>query len=69
MKWYKRAASGLMAAIMTLALAACGSNDQIENPGGPDGTHLNFSCYNYSNSMDPIPNANSTWCLPRYGVG
>ncbi|HIT19334.1 MAG TPA: ABC transporter substrate-binding protein [Candidatus Fimivivens faecavium] len=69
MKWYKRAASGLMAAIMTLALAACGSNDQIENPGGPDGTHLNFSCYNYSNSMDPITNVNSSWCFLRYGVG
>lgn len=33
------------------------------------GTHLNFSCYSYSNSMDPITNVNSSWCFLRYGVG
>ena len=53
-----------MAAVMTLSLAACGGSGNTSQGGdssAADGTHLNFSCYNYSNSMDPITNVNSSW--------
>ncbi len=72
-KWIKKAAAAVLAAVMTVSLAACGSGNGNTSQGGgtsaADGTHLNFSCYNYSNSMDPITNVNSSWCFLRYGVG
>lgn len=30
--------------------------------------HLNFGCYNYSDSLDPATNVNSSWCGTRYGI-
>ena len=64
-KWIKKAAAAVLAAVMTVSLAACGSGNGNTSQGGgtsaADGTHLNFSCYNYSNSMDPITNVNSSW--------
>ena len=71
-QWCKKAAAAVMAAVMTLSLAACGGSGNTSQGGdssAADGTHLNFSCYNYSNSMDPITNVNSSWCFLRYGVG
>ena len=72
MKWLKKTAAAAIAAVMTVSLAACGSSDggsQAAGAGAAEGTHLDFSCYSYSNSMDPITNVNSSWCFLRYGVG
>ena len=83
MKRAKRAAAVLLTAIMTVSLAACGGSAGTPDPsdtsagavggsgsaGAVDGAHLNFACYNYSNSMDPVTNVNSSWCFLRYGVG
>lgn len=30
--------------------------------------HLKFGCYNYSDSLDPATNVNSSWCGVRYGL-
>jgi ABC-type transport system substrate-binding protein len=30
--------------------------------------HLNFGCYNYSDSLDPVTNVNSSWCGVRFGI-
>lgn len=31
-------------------------------------THLDFGCYNYSDSLDPTTNVNSSWCGTRYAL-
>lgn len=31
-------------------------------------THLDFGCYNYSDSLDPSTNVNSSWCGTRYAI-
>lgn len=55
-----------LAAVMLLTtLTACGSGGDSGTEGG---THLNFACYNYSDSLDPITNVNSSWCGTRYGI-
>ncbi|MBD8047557.1 ABC transporter substrate-binding protein [Clostridium faecium] len=50
--------------ISTTILAACGD----KNNGKIEGSHLNFGVYNYSDSLDPATNTNSSWCGVRYGV-
>lgn len=45
-------------------LAACGNKDQ----GKSNENHLNFGVYNYSDSLDPATNTNSSWCGVRFGV-
>ncbi len=66
-----------LAVCMVIFQTACSGSGTGENPGeeaanasveGNGGKHLNFSCYNYSNSMDPVTNVNSSWCGVRYGV-
>lgn len=69
-----------LAATMAFSLAACGgSGDSTTNESNgsatnnnannsSDGSHLAFGCYNYSNSLDPATNVNSSWCGIRYGV-
>ena len=55
----------LLAVVMLFAtLTACGNGGD----GGAGGKHLNFACYNYSDSLDPITNVNSSWCGTRYGI-
>ena len=74
-KTLKRALALLSAAALTLSLAACGSSSDTsdsssasEDSSTESTAHLNFACYNYSNSLDPITNVNSSWCGVRYGV-
>ncbi|MGI6007653.1 MAG: ABC transporter substrate-binding protein [Ruminococcus sp.] len=78
MKKTKRITAAVLAVMMTASLAACSSSEtgneseasSADSAVLEDGqAHLNFSCYNYSNSMDPITNVNSSWCFLRYGVG
>ena len=39
-----------------------------KNPVLDNDKHLNFGCYNYSDSLDPATNVNSSWCGTRYGI-
>lgn len=55
----------LAAVLLTGILSACSSGGE---PDAPAGTHLNFGCYNYSDSLDPATNVNSSWCGLRYGI-
>ena len=69
----KKTAAAALIAGMAFLLAACGDSENGSQtgtePSASGGTHLNFSCYSYSNSMDPVTNVNSSWCFLRYGVG
>ena len=69
----KKTAAAALLAGMAFLLAACGGSGSGSQtgtePSASGGTHLNFSCYSYSNSMDPVTNVNSSWCFLRYGVG
>src|SRR5699024_7064836 len=73
MRYRRKITAVLMAGVLAAGLAACGGNGTQDSGSGASsengGTHLNFSCYSYSNSMDPITNVNSSWCFLRYGVG
>ena len=74
MKKTKKITALVLAVMMAGSLGACGGSGSSSEKGGGsgpsgEGTHLNFSCYNYSNSMDPITNVNSSWCFLRYGIG
>ena len=61
----KKLLCSLLAVVMLFAtLTACGNGGD----GGAGGKHLNFACYNYSDSLDPITNVNSSWCGTRYGI-
>ncbi|OOB78176.1 MAG: hypothetical protein BEN19_00915 [Epulopiscium sp. Nuni2H_MBin003] len=54
----------LATVFLTLVLTACSSQGSATT----EGEHLNFACYKYSDSIDPIVNVNSSWCGIRYGV-
>ena len=81
MKKAKKFTAVFLTAVLAASLAACSggsgstsgssgaSGDGSGSAASADGAHLNFACYNYSNSMDPITNVNSSWCFLRYGVG
>ena len=73
MKSLKKTAAVILAGVLSVSLAGCGGAGKSSETGtsssADSGTHLNFSCYNYSNSMDPVNNVNSSWCFLRYGVG
>lgn len=47
-------------------LTACGGDKTSQTTDG--NTHLNFGVYNYSDSLDPATNTNSSWCGMRYGI-
>ncbi len=54
-------------------LTSCGgnaTNNQSVSGGihSENVSHLNFGCYNYSDSIDPVVNVNSSWCGVRYGI-
>src|SRR5699024_4301848 len=55
----------LIVAISIHLLLAC---EDKETSKGTEGKHLNFGVYNYSDSLDPATNTNSSWCAVRYGV-
>ncbi len=53
-------------AVAVLMLAGC---SQSKSPDiDTEDKHLNFGCYNYSDSLDPATNVNSSWCGVRYGI-
>jgi len=58
----------LLAALLSIsAFTGCGAND-----GGAGASvksnHLNFGCYNYSDSLDPANNTNSSWASLPYRI-
>lgn len=64
-KNYKFIALLLLISICSSILIACGDKNNKNSANGP---HLNFGVYNYSDSLDPATNTNSSWCGVRYGV-
>lgn len=76
MKKTVKIAALLMALCLSIGpLSACGGNgEKTTNSGsGSDtaaatATHLNFGCYNYSDSLDPANNTNSSWAGLRFGM-
>lgn len=70
MKYLKQTAAAALAAVLAVSMAGCGGSGGNRSASvSESGVHLNFSCYNYSNSMDPVTNVNASWCFLRYGVG
>lgn len=66
MKQHHRVAALLLAAVLfTGLLSGCSGSGGADSESG---THLNFGCYNYSDSLDPATNVNSSWCGLRYGI-
>ncbi len=70
-----RTAAVFMAAVTILAAAGCGkqpADSEVTSRAAGEGTitadHLKFGCYNFSDSLDPATNTNSSWCGVRYGI-
>ena len=59
--------AALLAGAMLLSgvLSGCGG---LPSSNGEEPTHLNFGCYSYSDSLDPITTVNSSWAGMRYGI-
>ena len=59
--------SALLTGAMLLSgvLTGCGGNPAAEET---EQNHLNFGCYSYSDSLDPITTVNSSWAGMRYGI-
>ncbi len=72
MKKKLKAPSLILASALTLnLLTACGSTDSSQGENGgqeTSATHLDFGCYKYSDSIDPVVNVNSSWGGVRYGI-
>jgi len=61
----------LTAALSVACLAGCGSskNDSSSASASASETkHLNFGCYSFTESLDPVVNVNSSWAAMRYGI-
>lgn len=63
-KVFKQNVLIVLMCILMMTLTGCGS----ESKDIGDGSHLNFGVYNYSDSLDPATNTNSSWCGVRFGV-
>ena len=59
--------SALLMGAMLLSgvLTGCGGDPAAEET---QQNHLNFGCYSYSDSLDPITTVNSSWAGMRYGI-
>lgn len=55
----------LTVALLAAGLSGCGSEDAA---AVSQGSHLNFGCYSYSDSLDPVTTVNSGWAGMRYGI-
>ena len=56
------------AAILTVGLLAGLLTGCGQKSGETEGVHLNFGCYSYSDSLDPVVTVNSGWAAMRYGI-
>ena len=76
----KRITTLLALGFMLSLFSACSDNKETAGggSGGASSTaataekapayHLNFGCYNYSDSLDPSTNTNSSWAGLRFGI-
>ena len=75
----KRITELLTVCFMLSLLSACGDTNDNKSDSGSGGAknaavgknqagHLNFGCYNYSDSLDPATNTNSSWAGMRFGI-
>lgn len=65
----KRPAGQRRRRLAVLAVAAVAAVLLAWGGGSAEGeAHLRFGCYNYSDSLDPATNVNSSWCGVRYGI-
>ncbi len=65
MKRMKRCAAAVLSVgLLAGVLSGCSQ----EEAGKTDGKHLNFGCYSYSDSLDPVVTVNSGWAAMRYGI-
>lgn len=71
----KKKITTLLATVLSLSLCTmvgCSDKEtekESENQEVVSGSsHLNFGCYRYSDSIDPVVNVNSSWAGLRYGV-
>lgn len=55
----------VLAVALVLGLSGCGASDSADNGNTK---HLNFGCYSYSDSLDPVVTVNSSWAGMRYGI-
>ncbi len=55
----------LTAALLAAGLSGCGGKNAAAES---QGSHLNFGCYSYSDSLDPVTTVNSGWAGMRYGI-
>lgn len=73
-KQMKKMMALLMTAVCGLGtLSGCGSSEgnstvKEQQTDAAGNAHLNFGCYNYSDSLDPANNTNSSWAGLRYGI-
>ncbi len=64
MKRMKQCAAAILAVgLLAGLLTGCG-----QESGETEGVHLNFGCYSYSDSLDPVVTVNSSWAAMRYGI-
>lgn len=64
----KRILAFVLACVMLLGLAACGSAEKSDAPKADGNQHLNFGCYVYANSFDPAGYQNSAWQGVRVSI-
>lgn len=62
--------AGFLIMAVTWVMSGCSGNPfaPLDGQTSSDADHLNFGCYNYSDSLDPAVNTNSSWCGVRYGI-
>lgn len=73
-KWIKGLGIMLATLVVATTLTACGSNSNKDDKATSkedsreEISHLNFGVYNYSDSLDPATNTNSSWSGVRFGI-
>ncbi len=65
MKKLLKVSSQFLAVLLLLSILTACKSDEKEMSSLK---HLDFGCYKYSDSIDPVVNVNSSWCGVRYGI-
>ncbi len=54
--------------VFLVLFALCAFSPLVKELKAEQVKHLNFGCYKYTESLDPVVNVNSSWAGVRYGV-